>query len=214
VIFSDISQDLLDICRGFAQDTGNLDRCRFLKAHAEDLAVFQSASVNVVTTRSVLIYVKAKEAAFKGFFRVLKPGGRLSIFEPINRFGQGFIGFDIAPVKELCDKIYAIYRRLQPLESDPMLDFDERDLFSLVEKAGFAEIHLELQADIIPEPPIKWETVLRMSGNPRIPSLGEAMQQVLTDAEIEQFTRHMRPQYEGGLISRKWAVAYLWAIKK
>ena len=41
-------------------------------------------SVDVVTTRSVLIYVKDKAAALREFYRVLKPGGRVSLFEPIN----------------------------------------------------------------------------------------------------------------------------------
>jgi ubiquinone/menaquinone biosynthesis C-methylase UbiE len=42
--------------------------------------------VDAVTTRSVLIYVKDKRRASEEFHRVLKPGGRLSIFEPINSF--------------------------------------------------------------------------------------------------------------------------------
>jgi len=86
VIFSDISQDLLDHSRSLAESWQVLDRCRFVQASAEDLAVIASGSVDVVTTRSVLIYMQAKQQAFHEFYRVLKPGGRLSIFEPINRF--------------------------------------------------------------------------------------------------------------------------------
>ena len=41
---------------------------------------------DAVTVRSVLIYVAAKAASFREFARVLRPGGRLSIFEPINRW--------------------------------------------------------------------------------------------------------------------------------
>lgn len=68
---------------------GGLDRCRFVRAAAEDLGPIPDASVDVVTTWSVLIYVADKRRAFAEFFRVLKPGGRASLFEPINRFGHG-----------------------------------------------------------------------------------------------------------------------------
>jgi arsenite methyltransferase len=49
-----------------------------------------------VTTRSVLIYVEDRRAAFAEFFRVLRLGGRLSIFEPINRFAlpHHLFGYD------------------------------------------------------------------------------------------------------------------------
>jgi hypothetical protein len=58
------------------------------------------------------------------------------------RFG----GYDVTPIADLAQKVEAVFLRLQPPETDPMTDFDERDLFALAEQAGFHEIHLELQA--------------------------------------------------------------------
>ena len=86
VIFSDISQDLLDHAHTLAEQMGVLDRCRFLRATADDLAAIADSSVDVVTARSVLIYVTDKPRAFAEFFCVLRSGGRISLFEPINRF--------------------------------------------------------------------------------------------------------------------------------
>src|SRR5580698_6868536 len=63
VIFSDISQDLLDHCQAAASAEGLLGQCQFLLAPADDLAGVTEASVDVVTTRSVLIYVKDKAQA-------------------------------------------------------------------------------------------------------------------------------------------------------
>jgi SAM-dependent methyltransferase len=62
----------------------NEHRCRFVLASAESLTGIADASVDVVTTRSVLIYVKDKAAALREFYRVLRPGGRISVFEPVN----------------------------------------------------------------------------------------------------------------------------------
>jgi len=141
VIFSDISQDLLDHAQTTARDLGMLERSTFLQAAADDLSLLSDASVDIVTTRSVLIYVAAKQQAFNEFYRVLKPEGRLSIFEPINRFAYPepphlFSGYDVTPVMSLAQKVEAVFRHLQPPESDPMLDFDERDLITWAEQAG------------------------------------------------------------------------------
>ncbi len=102
--------------------------------------------------------------------------------------------------------------RLQPA-ADPMLDFDERDLFIMAEDAGFEEVHLELHADMAPVPASKWETVLRIPPNALIPALEVAMKQALTDEEIEIATKHLRPQVEEGRGTGKLATAYLWAQK-
>src|SRR5215813_11425694 len=54
VIFSDISQDLLDHCQEAAEAEAALERCRFLPAPADQLTAVATGSVDVVTTRSVL----------------------------------------------------------------------------------------------------------------------------------------------------------------
>jgi ubiquinone/menaquinone biosynthesis C-methylase UbiE len=131
VIFSDISQDLLEHCHSLAQRLQVLDRCRFVRASADDLAAIAPGSVDVVTTRSVLIYVQAKQQALHEFYRVLKPGGRLSIFEPINRFcypepPQMFLGYDVTPIEEIACKVRAVSEGIHPPERSPLLNFDEK----------------------------------------------------------------------------------------
>ena len=217
VIFADISQDLLDEARGIAEELDVLDRCSFVLAPAEDLSPVEDASVDVVTTRSVLIYVDDKRRAFDQFFRVLRPGGRISLFEPINNYfpvdRDALVYYDAAELRPLVDRVRAVYERIQPRDSDPMLNFDEHDLIELAEAAGFGEVHVELRADVEPTPPRRWETFVSESGNPKIPSLAEAMDEVLTAEERERLTEHVRPLVEAGRGVTRLASALLWAIK-
>ncbi len=222
VVFSDISQDLLDHSRELAGELDVIDRCRFLQAPADDLAALDDVSVDVVTIRSVLIYVENKRRSFEEFYRVLKPGGRVSVFEPINSFKmhetRRFRGYDVEPVRDLAEKVRNVYRRHQPPDTDPMLNFDERDLFDLAESAGFEEVQLTFEAGVrtgspFNEEPVPWETLLKTSGNPKQPPFGEAMEEAFSTRERKRFTAHLRPLVEAG--RQRWpvAVAYLKAVK-
>lgn len=220
VIFSDISQDLLDHSRALAEQIGELERCTFVRAGAQDLSPLADGSVDVVTTRSVIIYVKPKERALREFFRVLRAGGRLSMFEPINRFNEAraanisYEGLDMSPVIDIYTKIRDFYAALQPRERDPMLDFDERDLVDLVDSAGFRSVELEYHAEIAPpKEPRSWERAIRSAWNPKIPTLKEAMQRLLTPDEIQRYTDYMRPLFESDAGRSRNAHAFLWATK-
>jgi arsenite methyltransferase len=220
VVFSDISQDLLDHCRQAAAAEGLLDRCRFVLASADSLTGVADGSVDVVTTRSVLIYVKDKAAALREFYRVLKPGGRVSLFEPINVLmslaaPDLFSGYDVSPVRAQAAKVRALYESIQPPGEDPMLDFDERDLLRHAQDAGFAEIDLELRLSVkTRKEPMPWELFLRVSGNPLIPTLGDALDSVLSPQEAAEFTAHLKPLVESGTGLLRRALAYLTAVKE
>lgn len=213
VIFSDVSRPLLDHCRALATQMGVTDRCDFVEARAEDLRPIPNDSVEAVTTRSVLIYVADKAAAFREFHRVLKPGGRISLFEPINRYQLDAWRFDVAPVLDLAQRLRDFYRQLQPPDSDPMLAFDQHDLVAQCEVAGFVDIHLALHIFVRPATPQPWDRSLSIPGNPNIPSAREAIAQVFSAEEAARYEAHLRPQVEGGRGVVREAVAYLAARK-
>lgn len=222
VIFSDVSQALLDHCRARASDLRVLDRCEFLRATAGDLAAIACGSVDVVTTRSVLIYVSDKRRAFREFHRVLKTGGRLSIFEPVARFfgyppaphlfgWQTF--YDVTPIMEIAGKVQAVYARVRSATS-PMMDFGERDLVDFAEAAGFTEIALDMHVDVGPARPLRnWDAKWLSAPNPLAPTLAEAVSEALTREEAERFVAHLRPLMQSGQGHKRSAVAYLRAIK-
>jgi arsenite methyltransferase len=216
VVFADISRPLLDDCRELAAAANLLDRCRFVEAAAEALTGIDDSSVDVVTTRSVLIYVEDKEHAFREFHRVLRAGGRVSLFEPINRFGMEerrcTWGYELDDVTELMTKVNAHYEEFQP-STDPMLDFDERDLLTLAERAGFFPVKLAYEAEIEPPEANRWETFLNISGNPKIPTFGEVIDQALTAEERTRLVSALRPAVEEGRGVWRLAKAYLWAVK-
>jgi len=215
VIFADISADLLEHCRAAATAAGQLDRCAFVLAGAERLAGIEDASVDVVTTRSVLIYVADKAAAFAEFRRVLRPGGRISLHEPINVLmrecdAAAFFGYPIGPVAEFAAKVEARFAAIQPAGSDPMVDFDDRDLVRLAERAGFDDIRLDLRVSVTSRrEPQPWDRFLRSSPNPKVPPLGEVLEETLPPAELAAFTAYLRPLVEAGRGEQRRALADL-----
>jgi SAM-dependent methyltransferase len=174
-----------------------------------------------VTVRSVLIYVADKGRAFREFARVLGPGGRLSIFEPINRFGESrpahmFWGFDVTPIIEVATKVKTLYRELQPLGADPMMNFDERDLVACAEGAGFRAISLHLDAEVKPlsdceDVDVTWDSFMRTAANPKIPTMEQALAKALSEKEAAEFIAYMRPLVESKSGTFRLATAYLWA---
>jgi len=223
VIFSDVSQELLDVSRGLAEELDALGRCEFVLARAEDLGPLADESVDVVTTRSVVIYVEAKQQAFDTFHRVLRPGGRLSVFEPINRFAfpepdDRYLGFDVAPIAGLVRRVKDAYDRLGGSREKTLVDFDEGNLISFAEQAGFAKVELTYEASVEHGArahwyDVPWDTFLRVAPNPLAPSLGEVIDDALTPEEATRFVSHLRPLFEEKKGTSRSAVAYLRATK-
>jgi arsenite methyltransferase len=218
VIFSDVSQPLLDHCRSVAEREGILDRTSFVRASAEDLPI-PDEGADVVTTRSVLIYVSRKDAAFSEFHRVLRPGGRLSIFEPINRYFEmrddDFWGFDASPVRALVAKMNAYEGWDVINEDDPMMNFGERDLFGLAGAAGFDEVNVELVLDRKRGGWVKdWDSLLKTSPNPNAHTVEEIIAGALSSEEAARFESHMRPLVDEGRGVMESAFAFLRAVKQ
>lgn len=208
VIFSDISDDLLDECRRTAGDD---PRAFFVRASADNLAAVPDASVDVVTMRSVLIYSDQKEAAFREFFRVLRPGGRLSIFEPINRFlvdhgPHRLFGLPESEVDDLLRKISLVYFDAGSAPAaQTMIDFDERDLLTWADAAGFESVELDYRAELRTpaDPIVDWEGLKRTAPNPLAPTYGDAIAGVLTPDEQRRLDAHMRGLVEAGTLGRR-----------
>ncbi|HEU0305208.1 MAG TPA: methyltransferase domain-containing protein [Gaiellaceae bacterium] len=175
VVALDISVDCLEELRAKCDDP----RVSYLVGSAEVLPL-PDESVDAVLTRSVLIYVREKAEAAREFFRVSRPGGRLSIFEPVNRRNtQVWELFDFG---DLEGRVIADFRRRWPPDH-PMLDFDVGEMERWFAAAGFQDLAVETHEDAHP---MTAGSVLHGVGAPGCPSLVEAWREAFTPEEIER----------------------------
>jgi SAM-dependent methyltransferase len=216
VIFSDVSQELLDRCVEIA---GGDERCRFVRASATDLGEIVDGSVDVVTVRSVLIYVDDRDAAFAEFFRVLRPGGRLSVFEPLNSFeypgpADRWGPWDVTPVRELADRVKGVFTAIHDGAGNSMHDFGAEDMAAWAEQASFAEVCVNATYELTAaRPRPNWDADERQAANPLVPSLAEAIDSVLDDEEAARFREHLRRKAMAGDGVERSAYAHLRAVR-
>ena len=107
---------------------------------AETLAGIDDHSVDVVLVRSVLIYVDDVAAVFVAMARVLAPGGRLSLFEPLWKFFPDdkspvdFFGRQLADAADEMQVVLGHYRDRVFSSSEPSVTIPS--LVSAAEQAG------------------------------------------------------------------------------
>jgi len=225
-LLTDISVPMLRHAEMLATQRGVHQQCTFLQCSAEKLDDIAPDSVDVVTTRSVLAYVTDKRAALREFHRILKPGGRLSIAEPIMRDDA----FETIALKKAIDA--------QPLESrDPFLpllhrwkaaaypdteeqaalrpitNYSERDLVRFACGSGFTEIHLEFHIDIFRSKITCWDVFVGIALHPWAPPLSTILTTQFSLKERELFEQALRPIVEAGQFITIERIAYLSARK-
>jgi arsenite methyltransferase len=202
VVAVDVSADALAECRRQAEPADNVAPLACVVGDALRIPL-ASQSVDVVMTRSVLIYLADKQAAVRELYRVLKPKGRASIFEPINEVSE-----------QMRDRVRAsgFYDALQPewgaiqkhyeARQDgwwgTLVGWDERDLVGWFEAAGFSSVKVtyELMSGIRARKPRKTDIAAALRGrpNPNTPSYEEVAREVLedqADGYLERYTQFL-----------------------
>ncbi len=150
-------------------------------------------SVDVAVARSVLVHVADTGAAARELARVLRPGGRLSLREPLNDGGTYLsTAVDWSPLGDLGARVVGLWEAVAA--ADPLMRLDAAALAAQLAEAGFVEIAADVE-----DPGEEWlvteESVdarLDATGAPGLPSLRERWQAALSPAEVGALVAHLK----------------------
>jgi arsenite methyltransferase len=210
VVLTDLSAPMLRYAESVALQRNVRAQCTFLECKADNLKGIADASVDVVVTRAVLAYVADKTAALGEFFRILKPGGRLSIAEPIlqdDAFYARALRRRIEDQSLPVDRLLTLLHRWKAAQfpdteeacaKSPIANYSERDLLNMVRGVGFAEIHLQLHIDVVPSLITSWDVFLGSSPHPWAATLKQILAEQFTPEERQFFEQMIRPTVESG----------------
>jgi arsenite methyltransferase len=215
VIFSDISEPLLDDCRSAVAQASAMERSSFVRASATHLAAIATATVDVLVERAVLLFIEDRAGAFSEYRRVLRPGGRLSLGEPLNswmgRDRPGYLwGYDVTAATNLERKLHEADRAEGSTDDDLLCGFDDRDLMAMARTAGFERVETHTELALAP-PPARddLDVFLDTAPNPLAPTTRALMAAALTAGETERFTAVLRDALNQGRGERRHAMTYL-----
>lgn len=226
VVLTDISDPLLMHAEQRARELGVSDQCRFTSCPADRLEGIGNASADAVTSRAVLAYVDDKAGAMHEFFRVLKPGGRISICEPVMRYEA----LEIFALKTMIDtqkarstdRLTELLCRIragqfphtvEEIMRNPMTNFGEQDLVRIAEGAGFTDVQMKLEVEVLPASVTNWQAFLESSPHPLAPPVRQLIAERLTDEECRYLEERFRPLIESAQSKSTSRNVYLTARK-
>jgi arsenite methyltransferase len=200
VVAVDVSVDALSECKRQAEPAEDVAPLACVAGDALHVPL-ASQSVDVMMTRSVIIYLADKQAGVQELYRVLKPGGRASIWEPIN---------EVVEKAENRLRASGFYNELQPEWGEigkhyaahkedwwgTLVGWDERDLIGWFEAAGFSSIKVsyEFMSGVPSRRPKRTNIAAGIRGrpNPNMPSYEEVAREVLGDRADDYLERYVR----------------------
>jgi len=198
VVAVDVSGDALSECRRQVEPAENVAPLACVVGDALHIPL-ASQSVDVVMTRSVLIYLADKQAGVRELYRVLKSRGRASIFEPINEISEqvrnlvrasGFYD-ELQPEWGAIQKYYDVHAKDW---WGTLVGWDERELIGWFEAAGFSRVKVsyELMSGVRARKPKKADIAAGIRGrpNPNTPSYEEVAREVFGDRADDYLERY------------------------
>ena len=191
VIAVDPSVGALEELLRLAHDVGS-NGIMYLVGDAEVLPL-PDGSVDAAILRSVLVHVGDVAVAVEELARVLRPGGRLSLREPVNRDGTYLAtAVDWSPLGDLGDRIRAEWETFAA--DDPLQRLDPDELVARLEDAGFTAIERSLE-----DPGEEWAVTeqsvdarLDARGSPTAASARERWRDAFGDDGLAAIEAHLK----------------------
>lgn len=215
VIGCDRDAECLVAFQTAARSLGFEDRLSVVQADVTALPL-AGGVVDVVTTRSVLQFVRDRLAGLREAFRVLRAGGRVSFFEPLNSYLTPHHKLvDLHPLGELGARVADLFESVYADPDEPMLGFDEHDLARMVEAAGFVRVSLNLV--------VRWDRLSLTSeaaerrlsdrGAADHPSILEIIAGALGPDAAQEYAAWWTRAAAAHTISERRGAVFLWAAK-
>ena len=212
VVLMDHDADAIDTLQA---DLAHESRAEVRLGDARSLPGIAGDSIDVVVIRAVLLYIPDKAEALAAARRVLVPGGRLVISEPVNRYLYGAAaslwGYDLGAIPDIAEKMRRGYMEDAAPEVRAMTDWSEQDLLGMVLDTDFGDCRMETVTEVLPGRPLPWLAFLHARWTPWLPSAAQVMRAQLPEGEQAELERCLRPQVERGAQRSRFCNLFLTA---
>ncbi len=214
VIFADSAQDCLDECKRISKDCGINKNVEFINTDITHPDI-KDNSVDVIVMRSVLVHVLDKLTSIKELYRILRPGGRVSFFEPIIKSNTKYYEL-INPLN------FPDYKKLKEVEykimsnpDDPLTNFDNKTLEANLIQAGFKNINIDVNVEksTYTVSASMIEPWFNTSSGGGAQSLKQRFLNHLDEQVVNQYIEDLKKELDGKTITLESLSAYVYAEK-
>lgn len=219
VIGVDVDPECLTRCRLVAAERG-ARRLAFLQADAAAMPL-DTASVDAVLCRSVLCHIPDRVPVFREWHRVLKPRGRFSFYEPVDRYETRFCDMvDFSPLGELAGRLRQAEEQFHHCPDSSLMNFDEGSLRQLLQEAGFGGIEFSLGRRTRDYPMTArgardwWHLDVTGEPTPGHPSPYDQLRRYLPAADLDACVDFFCRQVDGRTVAFQTSHLFMWGSKQ